>query len=249
MATVAGDLPADPSSAGAAQKAIYTAHEVGTYNLKRAMRPVGAAIALFLLAAWLLGLAVGRGGWIGLLLDAVVMAVMGGCWVADRIGLLGDHWMRGFFGEAFMSHILGMLPESYAIYHDVTVSSNGEVSNIDHLVVGPTGIWVIETKAWRGQIARSGEQLFLSGFDHTNDLKATVAKAVELRRELEARGHASPFVKALLVTVSARVPDGHLEFPNITLVGASDVLSRIRPGRPVVSRDLQEAIASMITRR
>ena len=64
--------------------------------------------------------------------------------------------------------LLGMLPATFHCWHDVTVTSHGRRSNIDHLVVGPTGIWAIETKNWKGEFQKSGSALFHNGRDRSD---------------------------------------------------------------------------------
>src|SRR5947209_146921 len=41
----------------------------------------------------------------------------------------------------------------WAVWHDLPVP--GSRANIDHLVVGPTGVWVVDTKTTRAEV-RSG---------------------------------------------------------------------------------------------
>src|SRR5699024_11439682 len=43
------------------------------------------------------------------------------------------------------------LPDEFTVAHDLTVLKNGRTSaNIDHLVSGPTGVVVVDTKSWAG---------------------------------------------------------------------------------------------------
>jgi len=58
-------------------------------------------------------------------------------------------WIKGDIGERITTHHLKKLPkEEYVIFDDVTLPETH--GNIDHIVVGQTGIFVIETKNYSG---------------------------------------------------------------------------------------------------
>ena len=64
-----------------------------------------------------------------------------------------QRWLRGSAGEIATARMLDRLPErKWAVMHDLGVP--GSRSNIDHLVIGPTGVWVIDTKTTRGGARR-----------------------------------------------------------------------------------------------
>ncbi len=57
---------------------------------------------------------------------------------------------RGWWGEWTVSCILKFLPKEYHVYADVKVYVNGRKCQIDHLIISPYGIFVIETKSYLG---------------------------------------------------------------------------------------------------
>lgn len=59
---------------------------------------------------------------------------------------------RGLEGEERTEKLLSKLPDSYTILSDLTIHAGGKESQIDHIVVGPTGVFVIETKNLNGVI-------------------------------------------------------------------------------------------------
>lgn len=92
--------------------------------------------------------AMGRGA-------AASIAVIGAIVVAE--GLFSrrwrdlDRWSRGAGGERMTAALLDELsPRRWAVWHDLRVP--GSRANIDHLVVGRTGVWVIDTKTTRSQV-------------------------------------------------------------------------------------------------
>ena len=59
---------------------------------------------------------------------------------------------KGVIGEDRVSHILRALPDSYHVINNVIVPNQKSTSQIDHVVVSPFGIFVIETKNYSGWI-------------------------------------------------------------------------------------------------
>jgi hypothetical protein len=83
------------------------------------------------------------------LVGAVVVA---GCLASGRWHDL-DRWRRGAMGERLTAERLDELPpRRWAVWHDLRVP--GSRANIDHLVVGRTGIWVVDTKTTRSPVRR-----------------------------------------------------------------------------------------------
>lgn len=71
-----------------------------------------------------------------------------------------DALLRGAVGEIQVGNILSGLPEDFQVIHDL-VTADG---NIGHVVVGPTGIFLLETKTWRGVVSASDQgELLLNG--------------------------------------------------------------------------------------
>jgi hypothetical protein len=80
-------------------------------------------------------------------------AVAGGAgWAAARVRPETDpeRWRRGADGERTTAALLQALPRRFVVGHDLAVP--GSAANIDHVVIGPTGIFVIDTKAYRGRL-------------------------------------------------------------------------------------------------
>ncbi|WP_419184190.1 nuclease-related domain-containing protein [Xiashengella succiniciproducens] len=61
--------------------------------------------------------------------------------------------IKGFLGELLIRFVLLFLnKKEYKIIHDVKLFYNGLMSQIDHVVVSKYGIFVIETKNYKGWI-------------------------------------------------------------------------------------------------
>jgi tetratricopeptide (TPR) repeat protein len=67
-------------------------------------------------------------------------------------------FLIGAQGEEFVIRVLSQLPEEFCILNDVNLRFNPAIhwknswiksSQIDHIVVGPTGVFLVETKKWK----------------------------------------------------------------------------------------------------
>jgi uncharacterized membrane protein YuzA (DUF378 family) len=67
-------------------------------------------------------------------------------------------WRKGAAGECMVADVLAALPDNYSVINDVTTASG----NLDHIVVGPTGLFSIETKNWRGRVTADGKGELIS---------------------------------------------------------------------------------------
>lgn len=61
-------------------------------------------------------------------------------------------YKSGFTGEETTAEILSTLPPSYVVFLNTKITYEGNSSELDAIVVGPTGVFVIETKHMNGTI-------------------------------------------------------------------------------------------------
>ena len=67
-------------------------------------------------------------------------------------------WQRGAHGERRTARLLDRLTrDGYVVFHDLAVP--GSPANVDHLVIGPTGLFVIDSKQWTGSVHQSADGL------------------------------------------------------------------------------------------
>ncbi|GEM_PF-86107 len=64
----------------------------------------------------------------------------------------GDASQYGAEGERLTAHQLKYIGSDYTVLHNRVVQGGGGRQQIDHLVVGPNGVFHIETKHWAGDI-------------------------------------------------------------------------------------------------
>lgn len=61
-----------------------------------------------------------------------------------------DRWRRGAGGEVATADLLAHLPRRFITLHDRQIP--GSRANVDHLVIGPTGVWLVDSKAYRATL-------------------------------------------------------------------------------------------------
>lgn len=83
-------------------------------------------------------------------------------WASSGVGLLAtwwslrsqpdpERWLRGAAGERATAAVLDRLPtRTWAVLHDRRIP--GSRANVDHLLIGPSGVWVLDTKTTRARV-------------------------------------------------------------------------------------------------
>jgi len=62
--------------------------------------------------------------------------------------------LKGAEGEERIARTLSFLPSDYFVFHSLWLPGDAiGPKDVDHLVVGPTGVYALETKNWTGEIS------------------------------------------------------------------------------------------------
>ena len=86
-------------------------------------------------------------------------------WFTQKAQESSDRYL-GYFGERLVAeHLEPMKSQGWRIFHDVPAAADGKNFNIDHIAVGPAGIFVLETKTRRKGSARPGFDAHTVYFD------------------------------------------------------------------------------------
>ena len=99
--------------------------------------------------------------------------------------------IKGYLGERSVAVILSFLPSNkYKVINDLLIESNGRTIQIDHLVVSTYGIFVIETKNYKGWITGSDnsehwtKNMFGNKYKFYNPIKQNKAHILALSKQL-----------------------------------------------------------------
>lgn len=103
----------------------------------------------------------------------------------------------GFDGECQTAqHLIPLIADGYYIFHDVPFEKvDGKLFNIDHVVIGSTGIFAIETKTRskpanskvKSEVNYDGKQLHFPKFSESDSLNQIKTSANTLSKELQHR--------------------------------------------------------------
>ena len=102
--------------------------------------------------------------------------------------LLGVHtdgraWRRGAAGERVTAWWLGRLPEGWHLFNDVPAGERG--ADIDHVIVGPAGVFTVNAKNLTGKIWIGARSIRHNGHP-TDYLRKSVAEAARASRLLSS---------------------------------------------------------------
>lgn len=161
-------------------------------------------------------------------------------------------WGKGSQGESGLArYVAREVGDAVIALHDRLIP--GTRGNIDHLFVSPTGVWVVDTKAYKGKVAkrevgplwRRDNELFIGGRNRT-------ALANGVRRQVDAVNAAMRSDETLLGTdIHAALclvesEWGLLDFPfqlgNVWVMYPGALKKRLRKGGPL-PREVMERIA------
>jgi hypothetical protein len=134
-------------------------------------------------------------------------------------------WRRGAAGERRTAQLLGPLERhGWAILHDLAVPQSQ--ANIDHLVIGPGGVFVIDSKQYRGRLRLDPS----GGLWHGRYPLAPTLQAVSFEADQAAVVLPDPglAVVPIVAVHSAQVPWGKVVVAGVPVVAARRLPSMLR---------------------
>ncbi len=149
-------------------------------GLVRVLWPLwaGALAAGWLLhAAWPVGGLSSATAGLMLLALALVLAL----WLHWSRGRLAS-FLKGARGEETTARELSLLPAAYTVFHGLRLPGG----DADHVVAGPSGVFVVETKNWSGRATvQEGRVLYEGREPDRPPLEQVRDTAAALRQDLE----------------------------------------------------------------
>jgi Nuclease-related domain len=134
-------------------------------------------------------------------------------------------WRRGAVGERRTARLLGQLERhGWAVLHDLAVP--GSQANLDHLVIGPGGVFVIDSKQYRGRLQLdSMGRLWHGRYPLAPALRAVSWEADQAAQVLPDPGVA---VVPIVAIHGAQVPWGKVVTDGVPVVAAPRLPSMLR---------------------
>ena len=101
---------------------------------------------------------------------------------AERLTRSATLWERGAEGEEATANALAQLPTgTWTVFHDVKWPGR-RYANVDHIVVGPPGVFVIDSKNWSGQVAIEDGVLRQGGRSRESSVAAAAEAGLAVAR-------------------------------------------------------------------
>jgi hypothetical protein len=149
-------------------------------------------------------------------------------------------WQQGAHGERHTAHLLDRLTrDGFVVFHDLAVP--GSPANVDHLVVGPSGVFVVDSKQWTGSVHQGSDGLVWHNHYRLDRTLETV------RWEAQVVGRLLGTRTAAVVCVhGAYVQGGGLEAQGVAIVPA--YLLRSALGYDRVLSDAEVALLATTAR-
>ena len=192
----------------------------------------------------------------GAVLPRVTLGVAGAGFLAAAIflvwavrdGLKGiDAFFKGARGEESVAVLLAALPRGFHVFHDFVCGGAG---SIDHVAVGPTGLFVIETKCWSGEVTFEGEELLVNGaLPSRPPLKQARVSARALARFLADRAGSETVCVPVVCFASDTFRPGLLAHEEAVICNASALQSLIVTRACHVSADEIERIVKVMEQK
>jgi hypothetical protein len=152
-------------------------------------------------------------------------------------------WQRGGQSERHTARLLDrrLTRDGYVVFHDLAVP--GSDANVDHLVIGRSGVFVIDSKQWTGEVRQGADGLVWHNhycLDRT--LEIVRWKADTVGRLLSTRA------AALLCVHGAHIQGGGLDTQGVAIVPAQLLRGALGDDR-VLSDAEVELLATTARRR
>jgi hypothetical protein len=142
-------------------------------------------------------------------------------------------WQRGAAGERHTAHQLRRLQrDGFVVFHDLAVSNSD--ANVDHLAIGPTGVFVIDSKQWTGSVHQGADGLvWHNHYPLDRTLETVRWEADTVGRILGTRA------AALLCVHGAHVQGGGVDTQGVAIVPAARLRDALGYDRVLSDADVE----------
>ena len=146
--------------------------------------------------------------------------------------------VRGWIGEKAVSIILKFLPDEYTVFNNIYIEENGKSTQIDHVILSPYGIFVIETKNYSGWIYGSENAQYWTKnkygtkYRFYNPLLQNYSHVKALQSLF---GFPMLYFVPIVVFTGRATIKGH--YPNHYVIYARQLLSTIKAYRKIVLKE------------
>lgn len=99
---------------------------------------------------------------------------------AERLQRSAALWEQGAEGEVAVARALEELPDEWVVLHDLAWPGR-QRANLDHVVIGPGGVFVVDAKNWTGRIEVRDQVLLQNGRRRESAVSSATAAAIAVQ--------------------------------------------------------------------
>ncbi len=150
-----------------------------------------------------------------------VIAAALGLWTFRQGLRRVESFFKGAKGEERVAAILLDLPDDCEVFHDYVAGND----HIDHVVLSPSGLYVLETKFWNGKVSLEDGCVLVDGKLPSRSPVAQVQReALELKSKLKELGWAG-YIAPVVVFASDTFAPGCAELQGVAILNAAELKS------------------------
>lgn len=141
-----------------------------------------------------------------------------------------ERFYKGARGEERVAGMLKDLPADFHVFNDYLACGK----HVDHVVVGPAGVFAVETKFWRGRVTLEEGHVLLDGqLPDRSPLSQTLKEAEAVKAQLSRRGW-SGTVTPVLVFASNSFEAKVAEAKGVVIINSDYINTGFSTGRTVL---------------
>ncbi len=153
----------------------------------------------------------------------------------------------GADGEREFVKFLKDLPDTYTVISDLDFADS--YGNIDHLIIGPAGVFAIDVKNWRGNVTPDGKgELLLNGKPTGKpQVRYFTRRAMDLKERINALTKLEPYVQCVFAFLHTHVDAKWGSTSAVHCIRAeqiADYVTKFRGGNPIPPADLLRLVSA-----
>jgi hypothetical protein len=159
---------------------------------------------------------------------------------------------KGAKGEEVVARALALLPDTFTVFHGIASHKRGILgqggADLDHVIVGPSGLFVIETKNWNSDITIENSELLFDGeLPSRPPLDQAKAAATALNSRIQTTCNIAISAQPILCFASNRLSHGQQGSAGVLVCNANQLASVIQEAddRPIPDADRQIIIKTL----
>lgn len=145
-------------------------------------------------------------------------------------------WVAGAEGERRVGAALSGLPNEWHVLHDLLLRPGRSQVNLDHVVVGPAGVFLVDAKNWSGQVSVYDGTLWQHNGGHHSQ-RSALEQAARAAGEME-NALGVPVIPVIALAGSAGAGLDPCRVGGVDIVPVARLKAWLR-GQPVCPGDIE----------